>query len=231
MLPTVIRRVPLAIFAGTLTAGSLSAQVSGLIWKATSAATSPNGQNATITVPEEQRITPATLDQLERGLAAQLAALNVAKQQPAGTKTPEASQQSQGQQMMSPEMQKVLTTFTDASTAADGNNEKTVQAAQKYQASMDSLFEAKYGRDPAKTQDRARDAARAAEAKGQKASGFSPTLWAIFHERMAPFCNLPAAKRGNGDVRAEGQYVYLKSEADALAPRCASIMAKLSATN
>ena len=101
---------------------------------------------------------------------------------------------------------------------------------QKYSNDMQAAMLAKCGPDPDKMQDQARTDAKNAEARGQQASGFTPTLWSIHKERITPFCNLPAAKRGNSDVRAEGQYVYLKSEADALAPRCDALMAKIKAT-
>jgi hypothetical protein len=231
MCRIVTRRIPLAILALAFAAGPLSAQLNGLVRRAAGAATSTNGKNATITVPEEQRITPATLDQLELGLAAQLAALNEAKQDQAKMKSPQAYQQCQNQQVMSPDMQASQKIWTDAMAAANGNTDKITLATQKYSARTDSLVDAKCGHNPAKTQDRAREASKAAEVKGQKASRFSTTLWAIFKERMGPFCNEPASKRGNGDVRAEGQYVYLKSEADALAPRCAKLMAALNATS
>jgi len=224
------RRIVLVLGGLALLAGPAQAQIGGLVRRAAATAVVDQGKNAAISVPPEQRITTATLDQLDRGLSAQIAALNAAKESQKNVKTPEQYQQCTGTAVMSPEMQKLTKSYTDGVTAANGNSEKTQAAIQKYSDDMQAMLAAKCGTDPGKVQDQARAAAKSADVKGQQASGFTPSLWSIFKERMAPFCNLPAAKRGSGDVRAEGQYVYLKSEADVLAPRCDAIMAKFKAT-
>jgi hypothetical protein len=224
------RRLTLATAACVLLGHPAAAQIGGLVRRAASTATGDQGRSAAINVPADQRITAGTLDQLERGLAAQIAALTAAKQAQGNVKTPEAYQQCAGTTMMSPDNQKLAKDYSAAMAAANGNTEKAQAAMQKYSDNVQALVASKCGADPGKMQEKARTDAKNAEAKGQQASGFTPTLWSIFKERMAPFCNLPAAKRGNGDVHAEGQYVYLKSEADVLAPRCESIMAKFKST-
>ena len=225
------RRIANAVLACTVAATSLPAQIGSVIRRAAGAPAASNDQNATITVPPEQRISAATLDQLEAGLNAQIAALNAAKQQPANVKSPDAYQQCMTQALMGPDAQKIVQDFGAASDAANGNTDKMTLAMQKYTSGLQAIVSARCGPDPATSRTSAQNAATAAEQKGQAASGFTPTLWAIFKERIPPFCNLPAAKRGSGDVRADGKYVYLASEAATLAPRCTTLMAKLSAIN
>jgi hypothetical protein len=205
------------------------AQIGGLVRRAKTAITDPKAstESAAPRIKPEEQLTPEHLDAFSKGLDAEEAVRKEAARQAAKMKTPKEYQSCMIAMMQSADYQKVMTTYTDEIEKAAGKNDESLRATERYGENLKALSAAKCGPNPdeAGSQWAAKTAA-AAEAGGAKAAGVTTVLYAQWKERVVPFCNLPASKRGSGVVRAEG-YAYLAAESEALAPRCGALMPKI----
>jgi hypothetical protein len=231
----------LAIAATTLHAGPAAGQIGSLVRKAKSVGSgSSSGQNAAIVVPPEQQITGTKLDQLDRGLSAMQASMDAARKSMAQVRTPDDYHSCMMPYLLpnNPEALKIQNDYMAGMRALAQTNPTGPQMQaggtklqEDMMAARQALVTRHCGPDPDKNgSSQASRYATDAQAAGEKASGMSHDSWLMMMERVPPYCALPAAKRGSGDVRAEGQYVYLSSESQALAPRCATLMPKMHLT-
>lgn len=226
-----ILAVPLLLLTlECLMAAPAPSQIGGLVRRAKAAANTatPTSESAAPDIKPEDRLTASGLDAFARGLDAEVAFRDSASRHRTPVKSPEAYSQCGATIATSPEFQRIQATYSDAVGKANGSGEAVTKAAEEYAQSLKNLLNTRCGPDPRQSgSDEASQIQRGAIDAGVRAAGVTSARYAMWKERVVPFCNLPAAKRGNGVVRADG-YAYLASEAEALAPRCATLMPKIS---
>ncbi len=166
-------------------------------------------------------MTPAVLDQLARGLAAEAAEQKAVANQLASILSKPAHEQCIQKLLATPEGQKAYDAMTNGQS-------------QQGSADMQKLMEARCGPDPNTRETiRLKLANRPAQA-GEAASGFKSRQYEILKERVAPFCALTAPAAGPVRIPAGSSglfLVYSPAEVQALSARCASLLPALKAVS
>lgn len=170
-------------------------------------------------------ITPEIAARIDRGFAA---AVKVRKEQDAARGRPyEEYAQCLGREAPKPEYQRLLNAYIAAAEAGRADE------ADRLKADMAAWQLAKCGADP-RAAARGGWESRAARTRAAlAASGFTEAQFAMFVERIVPFCRAPAEATVDG-VKLPGRgndvhWIYSPGEAGAMRPRCAAWTAGVAA--
>ena len=237
---TLLRSAALALVIGTALPVPASPQVGGLIKKkvkqaieqarvgtdtATRATTATTASAARARGPSFDEatleITPALLDQFEKGLAAEAVEQKAVDSQIAKFLPHDAFEKCEQSLMRTPEAQAAYREYTGMLKGTD--QEAMRKASEWYGQRRAEITRPKCGPSPSEAGIMKGDLLGGPEKVGQKAAGLTERQYAILKERMLPFCTAAAAS-GPGELRIEGGYVYTTGEMEALRPRCAKLL-------
>lgn len=179
-------------------------------------------------------ITPALLDRLEKGLAAEETARQENSARIGKVLTPDDYEVCERTVITGPEGQK----FSEQ-TIQMLDSAKTPEESQKIllerAAELKKLLEPKCGLEPSKAELLRAELARRPAAAAQAASGLTGAQLSILKERILPLCTMTQAAPASTDgVRIPTEYkaifwVYTAGEVQALQPRCGKLVQALGA--
>lgn len=175
-------------------------------------------------------ITPAVLDRLQTGLAAEQAALRSAEAD--GSARARWEQCVDGvDRRHNAEMEQLnregeaLAARAQAAAGKPEEMAELVRAVQALQARAAALQTGAAGAQHRECGEEPVAAPRSPAAAGEAAGEFTDAQYAVLKERARPFCEAAAQGRGG----SHGSYVYAADEAAALAPRCTALLPALQA--
>jgi len=234
---TLLRSAALALVIGTALPVPASPQVGGLIKKklkqaieqtrvGTDTATTASAARARAPSFDEVtlEITPALLDQFEKGLTAEAVERKDVDSQIAKFLPHDAFEKCEQSLMRTPEAQAAYREYTKMLSGTD--REAMRKASEWYGHRLAEITRPKCGPSPSEAEITKGDLLRGPEKVGQKAAGLTERQYAVLKERILPFCTAAGAS-GPGSLRIDGGYVYTTAEMEALRPRCAKLLPAL----
>jgi hypothetical protein len=157
-------------------------------------------------------ITPALLDQFEKGLTAEAVERKNVDSQIAKFLPRDAFEKCKQSLMRTPEAQAAYRDYTKMLKGTD--QEAMRKASEWYGNRLTEITRPKCGPSPSEAELMKGDLLRGPEKIGEKASGLTERQYAVLKERILPFCTAAAAS-GSAELRIDGGYVYTTAEMEA----------------
>ena len=234
---TLLRFAALVVGIGTALPVPASPQIGGLIKKkvkqaieqsrvGTDTATTAKAARARGPSFDENtlEITPALLDQFEKGLAAEAVERKNVDSQIANFLPRDEFEKCRQSLMKTPEAQAAYREYTGMLKGTD--QEAMRKASEWYGQRVAEITRPKCGPSPSEAEVMKGDLLSGPEKVGQKAAGLTERQYAVLKERIIPFGTVAGAG-GSGELRIDGGFVYTTAEMEALRPRCATLLPTL----
>lgn len=190
-----------------------------------------------VSVNAEWELTKANLDRFAAGLEADKASRAASVKMLATIKTKSAYDQCGMAFATGPDYQKLMSDY-NAQIAKAADQDAQMKIGQAFGENLQAAMQKRCGPDPSRYPESQRQSVINADAEKAaiEKSGFTPRVYGVLKERIAPFCAADAATRGSGDVRLPGSgrgifYVYTAAESAELAPRCAPLLDAMRASS
>lgn len=181
-------------------------------------------------------ITPAVLDQLEKGLAADEVVRQAIERKIGKVLSHDDYKKCESAVLRGPDGQKVLQQARDLATG-DTSYQAIQKASLELARRMEEVVEPKCGLAPRKAEDIRTQHRDSLEAAAPAASGLTRLQLTLLKERILPLCAATqAVAAAGGEVRVPAgtqastnpiYYVYTPNEVSALQPRCAKLAGAL----
>lgn len=181
-------------------------------------------------------ITPALLDQLEKGLAAEEVVRQSIERKIGKVLSRDEYKKCEAAVLRGPEGQKVYQQSRDLANG-DTTYEHIQKASRELARRMEQVVEPKCGLEPRKAEEIREQHADSLEAAAPAASGLTRVQLTLLKERILPLCAATQAvaaaadevrvPAGTQDSAKAIYYVYTPNEVKALQPRCAKLASAL----